>query len=81
VRPHGVNVDPAPEAVDAWRLLAQLSRRRREIVVSRFYLGRDVEAIAGELCCSPRVVEAVIDDARTRLARIATAAWDEHALH
>ena len=80
MRPHGVKVDPAPEAVDAWRLLAELPRRAREIVVSRFYLGRDVTTIARELRCSVAAVEAVIDDARARLVHITKTAWDEHAL-
>ncbi len=76
-----MNVELAPEAADVRRLLEELPRRRREMVVARFYLGLDVDVIAGEQRCSEEFVEAVIDDARARLVRIARAAWERHADH
>lgn len=59
----------AGDAIDIHRLLAQLPRRQREVVVLHYLLDRSVDAIAAELQIPAGTVKAALHRARAALAR------------
>lgn len=58
----------AADTIDIHRLLAQLPRRQREVVVLYYFLDQSVANIAAELHASPGTVKATLHRARAALA-------------
>jgi RNA polymerase sigma-70 factor, ECF subfamily len=70
---------PAPDdAVDIERALAGLSRRQREAVVLRYYLGEDVAGVARILGVSEGTVKTTLHRARRALAAALGEREDDH---